>query len=161
MLCQKCNKNEATTRILENINGVKNEYYLCSKCASGYYSHGNSFVDFDKMLSNMFFEPERFTAYNETKCQSCGADLKFLEETGKVGCADCYKALSGSLAPYIEKLHHGLEYKGRIPEKAGEKLKKKREIDNLKAALNSAVSAQDYEKAAVIRDKIKELEGNI
>ena len=159
MLCQKCINHEATTHIVENINGLKNEYYLCADCASGYHSAVNPFEDFDKILTNMFFVPAKISAFPILKCPTCGADLEFLEETGKVGCSDCYNALSESLAPYIEKLHHGLEYKGKIPEKAGKLLKKKRELENLKNELKAAVEDQEYEKAAELRDKIKEMEG--
>ena len=42
MLCEKCEKNQATFHYTEVVNGVKNEHHLCSECAANtdmsYYS---------------------------------------------------------------------------------------------------------------------------
>lgn len=34
MLCEKCNKNQATFHYAEVINGVRSEHHLCSECAA-------------------------------------------------------------------------------------------------------------------------------
>ena len=36
MLCEKCNKNQATFHYAEVINGVRSEHHLCSECAVSY-----------------------------------------------------------------------------------------------------------------------------
>ena len=40
-----------------------------------------------------------------------------------------------------------------------EEMKKRREINILREQMQQAVKSEDYEKAAVLRDKIRELEG--
>jgi len=91
-------------------------------------------------------------------CTQCGADIGYIEKTGKVGCEKCYEVFSSTLNPYISKIHHNAQYMGKIPNSANKKIKIKRELEDLKAKLNAAVEAQEYEQAAIIRDKIKEME---
>jgi protein arginine kinase activator len=52
-----------------------------------------------------------------------------------------------------------------VPERAGfrakidEEMKKRREINVLREQLKQAVKSEEFEKAAILRDKIRELEG--
>ena len=52
MLCEKCNKNQATFHYAEVINGVRSEHHLCSECAA------NTDVSF---YSSIFENDENFT----------------------------------------------------------------------------------------------------
>ena len=50
------------------------------------------------------------------------------------------------------------EGKHNIPEDAGEEFRAKRELHALKHQLRSAIHAEEFEKAAELRDKIRGLE---
>lgn len=52
MLCEKCNKNQATFHYAEVINGVRSEHHLCGECAA------NTDVSF---YSSIFENDENFT----------------------------------------------------------------------------------------------------
>ena len=82
-----------------------------------------------------------------------------LRRTGQVGCAECYKCFSDILNPYIKRVHGSDEHKGRVPFSAPEQAKQRGEKDLLTEQLEAAIKAQEYEQAAVIRDKLKALEG--
>ena len=45
-----------------------------------------------------------------------------------------------------------------IPRDAGEEIRSKRELASLKHQLKAAIHAEEFEKAAELRDKIRELE---
>ena len=53
MLCEKCNKNQATFHYAEVINGVRSEHHLCGECAA------NTDVSF---YSSIFENDENFTS---------------------------------------------------------------------------------------------------
>lgn len=164
MKCEKCNINQATARIVYNINGKVTELNLCSSCAAenGYKSLLSSFD-----LSSFFggiFSANALTSplgpnKKEQSCPKCGATFSSISQHGKMGCAECYNTFYDALLPSLRRLHGTVEYKGGLPESAGSEIKRKRKLSELKDELGKAVVLQEYEKAAELRDRIKELEG--
>lgn len=161
MLCEKCGINHATTHIRSVVNGVAKELNLCSKCAAdyGYTSiHHNSLAG---MLASMFADaPQIHSAENEERCPVCGSDFSDIANSGKVGCAECYKVFSNRLMPYLKRVHSSTKHAGKVPNSAPLMVKPDKEtVEGLRIELNRLVSEEKYEQAAVIRDKIRKLEG--
>ena len=48
-------------------------------------------------------------------CPVCGASLSDISDTGKVGCADCYKTFLNQLMPSIQRMHGNTHHIGKIP----------------------------------------------
>ena len=156
MKCQSCGKREATVRYKENINGKKQEVYLCTTCADKM-----GFTDFSNIFSPMFVSiPEFFEKPVKQKCKTCGYTLDDYSKTGMFGCEDCYITFTDTLDELFMKLHG----KNRHIKLRKNKVKSKenniqKEIEELKEYIKDLIEAEKYEEAAVIRDKIKELEG--
>ncbi len=165
MFCEKCNKNEATTFIKQNINGKKTEMHLCADCAKE-MGMDNLFEPFsiDSFFGN--FLGASNAALNSIagieRCASCGSSFNDIVRSGRVGCADCYDKFFDKLEPSIRKLHGNIKHVGKNVTYTEEQEPKeeKSELDKLKDELKQAVKNQEFEQAAVIRDKIKELEEN-
>lgn len=161
MKCEKCGINEATTHIRSVINGVLREYNLCNHCAktSG-YSNGthNSLTG---MLASMFGEfLNTGIPTSGVKCPVCGATFSDIAKSGKVGCAQCYKTFENDLLPYLKRVHGSTKHVGVVPNKAPIMVVDNSEsVDALRLKLSRLVSEERYEEAAVLRDKIKEMEG--
>lgn len=163
MLCQDCKEREATTHVKRVINGQLEEYHLCQECAQK-YGYGNLFsnmTSLDNFLGNFFMgsaanSPHLPSAY--PTCKKCGSSFNDIAKTGKVGCADCYTTFYDSLLPSLQRIHGKARHVGRISSSAGPEAKRKAKINSLKVDLNKCISDQNYEKAAKLRDEIKELE---
>ena len=161
MLCEKCGKNVATTHIKTVINGTVTEHNYCAACAAEHgYSQmqGGSLAD---MLISMLggASPDKITE-KALRCPICGSDFSDIAKTGKAGCTECYKTFYSELLPYLKRLHGSVNHIGKTPEISAEKSDdKEEEITSLRKQLQELVSAEKYEDAALIRDKIKELEG--
>lgn len=154
MKCQKCNNAEATAFIKKNINGKVTEMHLCSECASklGYYGFGN-FVNPFELFSSMF-SPENKGVKASKRCSGCGISFDEIVKSGRAGCPKCYSDFYAELNPTIRKIH------GNAKHQTKPVVCKKEEpsVEELKAQLQRAVEEQNYEQAAVLRDKIKEME---
>lgn len=174
MLCEKCKQNEASFHFRENINGVVREMHLCPKCASelGYnsiLSEMSAFNPFEEMnvgvqnlLGSLFSQELPIgNASEEYKCAFCGTTFEQFAQSAMAGCANCYRKFYDDMLPYIQRIHGRTRHVGKIPATAGRQLKLQRELTSLRQQLNDAVSAQEYEKAAELRDKIKELEKKV
>lgn len=97
-------------------------------------------------------------------CPSCGTSYGEFRKSGLLGCADCYKAFKQSINIVLGNIHGSSEYKGKIPTGRNAEytaLKAKREIITLREQLAAAVRLENYEQAAVIRDRIRDLESEL
>ncbi len=164
MKCEKCGKNEANTYVTEIINGQKKEYHLCSECAEGIglKSFDNMEINIGNFLGGIFGSEKTIGTAPEilkapAVCKNCGMTVEEFSRGGKLGCSECYSAFRGRLIRPLRQIHGSCEHIGKVPERMGGKLKISREISKLEAELNHAVMEQNFEEAAEIRDKIREL----
>lgn len=153
MLCSKCHKNEATVFYKQNINGEVREYALCSHCAS---EGGNLFSSlnlFGSLFSNDLDKREH------NRCTLCNSTIEDIRKRGKAGCSECYKVFKTELEPMIRSIHSAGSHKGRTPLVFAEKRKDEEKLRQLRTELNTAIEHEEYEQAALLRDRIRELEG--
>lgn len=164
MKCQKCGKHEANTHIKRVINGEFEEYSLCSECARE-MGYGNIFGDMAESFGSLFgsfFENALPARTQATRCETCGSGYADIARTGMVGCANCYDVFADRIMPTVRRIHGNTAHAGknsRFAKKTEPKIEKEpTELEKLKAQLDEAVKNQEYEKAAQLRDKIKETE---
>ncbi len=112
---------------------------------------------FDIFNNSDFFQIP--TAYREeTKCQVCGMSYSDFRRSGKLGCSNCYKTFEPQLTEVLRQIHRNSVHTGKIPGSLKAKLSKKRQLEDLKNKLQSAVKNEDYEEAARLHKEILELE---
>lgn len=161
MLCERCGKNDATTHIRSVINGVVHEENLCDKCAAsaGYNDFGHNSLA--QMLASMLGEAQSVGITNTIKrCSCCNASFSDIAKSGKVGCAKCYETFYEELLPYLKRVHGATKHNGRIPNRAPLAVAQTEEtVDSLRMKLSRLVSEEKFEEAAIVRDKIKKMEG--
>lgn len=159
MLCDSCGKNEANLHYTKIINGKVEEKHLCEDCAGENQdlSFANLF-SMDKLFTGLiesFQEDTEF--YPEIKCECCGLTYNDFKKEGKFGCSQCYEVFKDKLNPLIKGLHGHNTHRGKIPSSAHSKTFLKREEDDLRIQLEDAVKEEEFEKAAIIRDRLKDL----
>lgn len=163
MLCQNCGKNEATTHLKRIINGETAETHLCSQCSSS-FGYGSMFSGFGLNLGDLFSGffsdiPVSRLSSRVLHCEKCGCSFDDIAKSGKIGCSDCYKTFFDKLQPSIQRIHGKTEHLGKFPLGAGEEVKFAHRLSELKDELNKAIDEQNFEKAARLRDEIREMEG--
>lgn len=174
MLCQKCHKKTASIFISSIINGQESKTYLCSDCAKDYplfnlnldepFSIKDLMENFNieeikpKEYSNKQLSLKEDTLDEHIECSNCHSTYYEYSQTGKLGCSNCYKDFHRKLKPILKNIYGYTEYIGKIPKSDNNHIYISNEIKILKEDLNRAVDKEEYEKAANIRDKIRELE---
>ena len=161
MLCQKCNKKQATTHVRQTVNGKFYEYDLCDECAAsmGYKSIFHT-IGINDLFSNLLGET-LLPYQNSVKsrvCPRCGLSFDEFARTGQAGCAECYSTFRDELMPSLQRIHGRVQHVGKTASTASPEAKKRSTTAKLKKELNEAVKEQDFEKAALLRDQIAELE---
>lgn len=167
MKCEKCKVNDATTHVKRVVNGEYEEYMLCADCA---HEMGLDNV-FDSAMPDMFggliksiFGTALPARSQATRCDVCGSTYGDITNTGKVGCAHCYEIFLSQILPSVKRIHGNTVHCGKQPcvqEKTTENTAQSHmnEVEKLKAELAKSIEEQNFERAAELRDMIKEREG--
>lgn len=169
MICQQCGIRQATLHYTKIVNGEKTEYHLCEQCAKGNgesYSGGEQGFSIHQLLAGLmnnmdyFVKPDEKVAVNRQglRCENCGLTFQQFSKIGRFGCSECYHYFSQRLDPLVKRIQGNTRHSGKVPERSGQNLKQKRELQQLKYLLQQAIGNEEFEKAAELRDQIKVLE---
>lgn len=163
MLCQNCKKRVASVHLTQVINNHKTELYLCEHCAKENSQiniiSSMDFSDFfSSILGSNFFATPKPQASSQIKCDKCGITIEEFKNTGKLGCEKCYHAFSDRTAPVIRRIHGNVKHVGKVPPSFIQSSKVSKDVEMLRTLLEQAIHLEEYEKAADIRDKMREIE---
>lgn len=171
MMCSECNQRPATLHFSKNINGKITEFHLCEHCAKEngeiFMTNGSSGLSLNSLLAGLLnIEPsfqhiteDTYKRQQPLQCKECNMTFSQFRKLGKLGCPHCYDTFKDQLLPFIKRLHGGnIEHKGKIPERIGGHFLIKKEIEQLRIELKELINNEEFEKAAVIRDEIKDKE---
>jgi len=91
---------------------------------------------------------------------NCGMTYADFKKVGRLGCSECYNSFRKYLLPLLKRIHGSNKHYGKMPLVLAKPLKTKSDIEELKVKLQKAVSIEDFEEAARVRDIIKKLENS-
>ncbi len=167
MLCDNCKKNQSTIRYTEIRGGASHTRNLCEDCArsAGFadplertvLSLGGAVSDAIRCLR------ERAQEQPAGQCPACGCAVADFRRTGRLGCPECYRAFATILGPMLVKVHGAGRHLGKpaAPARSGAALLDGRRCQALRRRLDEAVEREEFELAARLRDKLRELEQEV
>lgn len=167
MLCDKCHENFATVYVSQMFNNKLSKLHLCEECTHGFSEDASLdlFFSIPELLASLFdlHVPESPAELLEERkeCSNCGTSFSDIRETGKLGCSQCYEVFKESLKPLLKKVHTSLEHKGKVPQVLPDRVKMRLAIRKLQAKLTEYANREEFEQAAKVRDRIRELERKI
>lgn len=140
MKCEKCGK-EASFYYRSNINGKVTTMNLCSECAD---KSGIEMMDmnsvFDSMYNDMFnVFGSMFTPMMMNPWRSPGM-------------------MRPRIHIMLEPANDANKTETKSEQKIDPEMSKRREINALREQMNAAVKNEEFEKAAELRDRIRELD---
>jgi protein arginine kinase activator len=155
MKCQKCNK-AATMHITDVIADEQfEEHHLCEDCAQKFlYEPPKK----GSAKSAEGEESDEIGTLNQRQCPHCG--IKFVEfrNSGRLGCPHDYDEFRDELLPLLENIHGETRHVGKTPRRLPQSRQAQTEMITLRKQLQQAVTREDYEEAAQLRDQIRRLE---
>lgn len=176
MNCQSCGQREATIHLVEMIDGQRVSQWLCDICAStpreedpedeefGFgrkedpadgEEEGYSLASF---LGQVFEPQDGPSASTPAVCPSCGYTLDKFRRTNRLGCPRCYDAFRQPLLSILGHLHRHVSHLGKSPVRENSGPSLSAALKRTRIALEKAIAAEDFEKAARLRDEIQKLE---
>jgi protein arginine kinase activator len=169
MKCDNCNR-QATVHLTEIRSGKKIEKHLCEQCAA--QSEGmppvmkQGHTPINELLTNFVMQHAGLQKELSVTCEHCGITWAEFRQSGLFGCERDYDVFEKDLTPLLQRAHEGATHHvGKIPVRGGgggttqRPVKKKTpDVEKLRKELKRAVEAEDYEKAAKLRDQIRTAE---
>ena len=161
MKCQKCPK-AATFHITDIERGKPREYHYCDEHAREHLDPGREAVEGSSMgklaeglAKGAAREP---SPADKQTCPLCQISFLEFRNSGRLGCPHDYDVFRDELMPLLENIHDETRHSGKVPRRAPQGSQQQSVLIQLRNDLKRAVAAEDYERAARIRDQIKGLE---
>lgn len=168
MLCERCQQRAATVHITEIMNNQTRKLHLCEQCARELQTQSFGFLpqfeihSFLAGLLDMGQDKAKSEEKGEqVRCSHCGLAESQFAQNGLLGCGHCYDAFKERMQPLVGRIHGHELHTGKIPERTGGYARLIQQVERLKGELKQAVAGEEFELAAGLRDRIKELEKGI
>lgn len=178
MTCNICGKKKATVHLTEIVDEQLSEMHLCEECARqksaamenqfGLADLLAGLADQSKTTGSKISEAEK----TALRCSRCGLPYEDFRKFGRLGCHECYASFKDHLSGLLRKIHGSNKYLGKLPipmkgqearetaTAASPVLEGMEVLGDLRHQLQLAIEAEDFERAAMIRDKIRSLENH-
>jgi protein arginine kinase activator len=162
MVCDNCGSTDAVVHLTQIVNNQMSTYRLCEKCAAekGLESTPEPanfpLTDF---LAQMGKDSVSESDPTGTQCPFCGLTFSDFRETGRLGCPQCYETYAPQLQRLLRRVHGSTQHVGKVylpPDPSASELE--RRLEGLRRKLSRAIDAEDFERAAELRDQIRALE---
>jgi len=163
MVCEICGKNVATLKVVQIKNHVKQEIGICKACAEsrGLTSPMASLpTPFCDVVSGLYAK-EKVTAatanQSETTCPGCGLKFGDFQKTGLLGCGRCYESFSAEVKLLLRQIHGSDKHIGDRPV-SKRLVVQSADVEKLRRDLQRAIDLEQFEKAAQLRDLLRDVE---
>lgn len=153
MRCDVCGSSDSVFFIKPD--GYGGELRMCRSCAvaRGYASAGDGLgARLDSMMSDG-------DAPMTGTCPACGWTAALLRSSGRLGCAGCVAVFRREILAAIQRAGGRLPYDGKMPRGGGARELDGASLASLSSSLDLAIAEEDFEAAAVIRDRIRAVSG--
>ena len=158
MKCQRCPK-QATLHITEVLGEDRyEEVHLCEDCAKKYLIEPQKKGSGSKSATAEETPEEGEAAPAGPTCDECGMSYVEFRNHGRFGCPHDYDAFKSELLPLLESIHGDVRHLGKTPRRLPRTQGAQMELNALRRRLQQLVTEENYEEAARVRDRIKELE---
>ena len=153
--CDRC-ESEATVHEVTIRDGRKEERHLCEGCAKAEGLASVQHSPLEQLVTKFALAQSGSREATRTgACPDCGLTFAEFRRDGLLGCGACYKAFESLLGALIERAHEGATHHvGKTPRRAGGIVDRQERIRFLRKQLSDAIAAEEYERAAKLRDEL-------
>lgn len=161
MLCQVCKKAQAKVHYTQmgDDNQVK-KIDLCQACAKEKGITDPATYGLADLVLGVTPTPKADAPAEPVEtgpvCSRCGYTQAEFKKTGRLGCAECYDTFAEGLEALLKGMHKGVDHKGKAPPAVRRVHDLQARLSRLEADLRAAVDRENFERAAALRDEIKQ-----
>ncbi|MFO7675602.1 MAG: UvrB/UvrC motif-containing protein [bacterium] len=152
--CSLCGRREATLRVRQVDKDGASDLDICAECARirGFTEARQIKANACEILDDM--KKSVSESDGALVCPGCGLTFAEFKRKGRLGCARCYLAFEEQLRPLVQRLQGAAQHVGRAAKAGRRRAREQMAVVRLRAELEAAIVAEDYEQAARLRDEL-------
>jgi protein arginine kinase activator len=154
MLCMFCKQNAATVHLTQIVGDKMQKVDLCEECAKQKGVNDPAGFSLADLLLGLGASQE-ISGAQDVKCPNCGFTQADFKKAGRLGCSQCYATFAEGLEGLLKSMHKGVKHVGKVPVALRQTRDLSDRLKHLQKKLDKAVTAEDFEQAASLRDEIK------
>jgi protein arginine kinase activator len=154
MLCMFCKQNPAKVHLTQIVGDKMQKVDLCEECAKQKGVNDPAGFSLADLLLGLGATQEISTA-EDVKCPNCGFTQADFKKAGRLGCSHCYATFADGLEGLLKSMHKGVKHIGKVPAALRQSRDLNDRLKHLQKKLDKAVTSEDFEQAASLRDEIK------
>lgn len=150
--------NPAVVQLTQVVDNESATYYLCKECAraKGISSEPASGLDVSDFLAQLGESGPSGSEGVTEPCSFCAMTFDDFRGSGRLGCPHCYTSFERRVRRLLSRIHGASQHAGKVylpPDPSAAEIN--RRIVGLRRSLQHAIDAEDFERAAVLRDLIR------
>ncbi|HET6450779.1 MAG TPA: UvrB/UvrC motif-containing protein [Spirochaetia bacterium] len=136
------------------------ELHICEDCAQekGLIREEESELPITNLLSGLLEGKDVTGTEVKDACPRCGLKASEFRKQGKLGCPECFSAFEKDVRAIVSQMAARPRHTGRVPSAMAGEQDAATRGESLREELRDAVEREEYELAARIRDRLRELE---
>jgi protein arginine kinase activator len=163
--CEHCHTSPATVHITQISNNEATVSHLCETCAreKGIMVE----VRQEGLLPEIGIDIQRqaqaapgAAREDARECSHCHTKFAEFKATGKLGCPRCYEEFEKDIASMLVQVNGDHLHKGKRYSRRGASLMAGADLDKLRRELADAISREEFELAALLRDTMRGLQAS-
>jgi protein arginine kinase activator len=154
--CQSCRSRPATWHLTDFVGGEAIQQHFCEEC---YKQRDDALPSettaFASLIAAMVPELKEMAL---RQCPQCGLDYLEFRQTLRLGCPNDYEAFDQALERLLERIHGATRHTGKAARLAVAEQDVRARLRSLRKEQKEAIAREDYEQAAQLRDRIREIQ---
>lgn len=162
-ICDNCGSADTIVNFTQIVKDEMSTFHLCEACAAEKGlepAPASTNLPLTDFLAHMGDERgQDDDVASDHQCSFCGLTFAQFCETGRLGCPHCYQTFESHLRRLLRRIHGSVQHVGKVylpPDPTASEMEKR--LDGLRRKLHRAIEAEDFERAAEVRDQIRSME---
>ena len=158
ILCDVCKEHVATIHYTEVLpNSEPKKMALCEACAKLKNLPITTQLSVADILKGLTQASQSEGEESGARCPQCDLTFARFRKGGRLGCAACYEAFQPKMMSILEEIHRETQHVGKIPKHSAGGTSEAIEVARLHKKLEQAIEKEEFEEAAILRDRIQSL----
>jgi protein arginine kinase activator len=154
MLCMFCKQNPSKVHLTQIVGDKMQKVDLCEECAKQKGVNDPAGFSLADLLLGLGASQE-ISSGEDVRCPNCGFTQADFKKAGRLGCSQCYTTFADGLEGLLKSMHKGVKHVGKVPAALRQSRDLNDRLKHLQKKLDKAVTSEDFEEAASLRDEIK------
>ncbi len=154
-MCEVCGNRRATVHLTDFVEGRPVQHDLCRECFES--KEGVSLPPASVLAQLLSAVAPEVREMGTRQCPECGINYLEFRQSLKLGCPADYAVFDKAMGQFIERVQGATSHCGKVRATRDRRSGRRIRVRSLRERQRQAIAEENYELAARLRDRIREL----